>query len=62
MIIFKKQKGAVTVMAAVMLPVVLAFTGIAVDIGRLYVEKAKLQNLADAAATSALVEMKKTKK
>lgn len=59
MIIFKKQKGAVTVMAAVMLPVVLAFTGIAVDIGRLYVEKAKLQNLADAAATAALVQMKK---
>lgn len=60
MSIFKKQKGAVTIMAAVMLPVVLAFTGIAVDIGRLYVEKAKLQNLADAAATSALVEMRKT--
>ena len=60
--IFKKQKGAVTVMAAVLLPVILAFTGIAVDIGRLYMEKAKLQNLADAAATSALVEMKKTKK
>ena len=58
--IFKKQKGAVTIMAAAMLPVVLAFTGIAVDIGRLYVEKAKLQNLADAAATSALVEMRKT--
>ena len=62
MSIFKRQKGAVTVMAAVLLPVILAFTGIAVDIGRLYVEKAKLQNLADAAATSALVEMKKTKK
>lgn len=60
MSIFKKQKGTVTIMAAVMLPVVLAFTGIAVDIGRLYVEKAKLQNLADAAATSALVEMRKT--
>ena len=60
MSIFKKQKGAVTIISAVMLPVVLAFTGIAVDIGRLYVEKAKLQNLADAAATSALVEMRKT--
>ena len=60
MSIFKKQKGAVTIITAVMLPVVLAFTGIAVDIGRLYVEKAKLQNLADAAATSALVEMRKT--
>jgi len=60
MSILKKQKGAVTVMAAVFLPVVLAFTGIAVDIGRLYAEKTKLQHLADAAATSALVEMKKT--
>lgn len=61
MSIFKKQKGAAMVITAVMLPVVLAFTGIAVDIGRLYVEKAKLQNLADAAAASALVEMRKTK-
>ena len=60
MSIFKKQKGAVTIITAVMLPVILAFTGIAVDIGRLYMEKAKLQNLADAAATSALVEMRKT--
>lgn len=60
MSILIKQKGAVTIMAAVMLPVILAFTGIAVDIGRLYTEKAKLQNLADAAATSALVEMRKT--
>ena len=56
----KKQKGAVMIMTAILMPIILAFTGIAVDIGRLYVEKAKLQNLADAAATGALVELKKT--
>lgn len=55
----KKQKGAVAVMTAILFPVLLTFTGIAVDVGRLYVEKAKLQNLADAAATSAMVELKK---
>lgn len=57
---YKKQKGAVMIMTAILMPIILAFTGIAVDIGRLYVEKAKLQNLADAAATAALVELKKT--
>ena len=57
---FKKQRGAVAVMTAILLPVILTFTGIAIDVGRLYVEKTKLQNLADAAATSALVELKKT--
>ena len=55
----KKQKGAVAVMTAILFPVLLTFTGIAVDVGRLYVEKAKLQNLADAAAISAMVELKK---
>ena len=55
----KKQKGAIAVMTAILFPVLLTFTGIAVDVGRLYVEKAKLQNLADAAATSAMVELKK---
>ena len=56
---FTKQKGAIAVMTAILLPVLLTFTGIAIDVGRLYVEKAKLQNLADAAAISAMVELKK---
>lgn len=58
--IFKKQKGAIAVMTGLLLPLMLVFTGIAVDVGRLYVEKAKLQNLADSAATAALVEIRKS--
>lgn len=56
--LLQNQKGSLHVLVAIMLPLLLACTGIAVDIGRLYAEKARLQNLADAAALSALAEMK----
>lgn len=56
----KQQKGAAFVLTAILLPVMLAFTGIAVDIGRLYMEKGRLQHLADAAVLSALAEIKKS--
>ena len=59
--VLRKQNGAIAVMTGLLLPLMLVFTGIAVDIGRLYVEKAKLQNLADSAVTAALVEIRKTK-
>lgn len=54
----KKEKGVIIVTMAIMLPVMFAFTGIAFDIGRLYMEKSKLQNLADAAALAGLSEIK----
>lgn len=46
----KKNKGAILVMLALLLPLIFMFTGLAVDTGSLYAQKAKLQNTADAAA------------
>ena len=46
----KKEKGAVIVMTAVMLPLLLGLAGLGFDVGNLYVHKARLQNVADAAA------------
>ncbi len=44
------QKGAVLVFMALMLPIVVFFSGMAIDFGRAYLHKAQLQNAADAAA------------
>lgn len=49
-VFLKKQCGAVTVLTALAFPVLLGFMGIAVDVGNLYVQKARLQNATDAAA------------
>lgn len=53
-----KQKGAITVLTALLFPLLLACTGMAVDIGRLYMEKSRLQNIADAAVLAGLAEIK----
>lgn len=45
-----KQRGAVFVLTAIMLPAFLGFLGFAYDFGNLYIHKTKLQNIADAAA------------
>ncbi|GAB3531400.1 hypothetical protein GCM10027403_01870 [Arthrobacter tecti] len=47
-----EERGAVSVLAAFLMVVLLAFAALAVDIGLLYAEKAQLQNGADAAALS----------
>ena len=52
------QKGSVLALLAILLPVLLGFTGLAVDIGRLYMEKGRLQNIADAAVLAGLTELK----
>lgn len=44
------QRGSILVLTAVLLPIMLAFTGLAVDIGYVYVQHAHMQNVADAAA------------
>jgi Flp pilus assembly protein TadG len=44
------QKGMILVLAAVLMPLIMAFSGLAIDVGSLYVHKARLQNAADAAA------------
>ena len=45
----KQECGAMLVLTAVLLPVMLGFAGLAVDVGNLYVHKTRLQNTADAA-------------
>lgn len=49
-----KQHGAIGLMAAGVLAVVLAFTLLVIDSGRLYLEKRKLQGVADTAALEAV--------
>ena len=44
------QRGAVLVFMALMLPIVVFFSGMAIDFGRAYLHKSQLQNAADAAA------------
>jgi Flp pilus assembly protein TadG len=46
----EKERGAVAVLVALLLVVLLGFAAIAVDIGMLYAQKAQMQNGADAAA------------
>ena len=55
----RKEKGVILVVTALMLPVLLAFTGIAFDIGRLYLEKGRMQHMADAAVLAGLADIKK---
>ncbi len=49
---FKKERGAIAVMTAVMLTVLLGFTALSIDIGLHHYLGAKLQNAADSAATA----------
>jgi Flp pilus assembly protein TadG len=53
----KGQKGAVAIIAALSLPILVGFTGLALDIGRLYVDKTELQNATDACALAAAREL-----
>ncbi len=46
----KQERGAIFVMFALLLPVTLGFLGFAYDVGNLYMHKARLQNVTDAAA------------
>lgn len=46
----KQERGAVFVLTAILLPVLFGFMGLAYDVGNLYMHKARLQNVTDAAA------------
>ncbi|MDQ0633055.1 Flp pilus assembly protein TadG [Arthrobacter pascens] len=46
----QRERGAISVIVALVLVALLGFTAVAVDVGMLYSEKAQLQNGADAAA------------
>ena len=49
---FKEERGAVLLLTAFALPLILACTGLAVDTGNVYLQKQRLQNAADAAVLS----------
>jgi Flp pilus assembly protein TadG len=53
----KRQSGAVAIIAALSLPVLIGFAGLALDLGHLYVEKTELQNATDACALAASREL-----
>lgn len=48
--LFKNQKGVFLVFTAVLLPIIFACAGLAMDLGSAFAYKSKLQNAADAAA------------
>ena len=48
-----RQGGAVAILVALSIVVLIGFAGLALDIGRLYIAKAELQNSADACALAA---------
>jgi hypothetical protein len=45
-----RQKGAILVLTALALPMLICTTGLAIDLGNIYVQCSRLQNAADAAA------------
>ena len=47
------QRGAVAIIVGLTLAVLVGFAGLAIDGGRLYVNKTELQNAADACALAA---------
>ncbi|WP_118178784.1 pilus assembly protein TadG-related protein [Paraburkholderia phosphatilytica] len=49
----EKQQGAVAVMVALSLVLLIGFTGLALDVGKLYIVRSELANAADACALSA---------
>jgi hypothetical protein len=52
-----RQRGVVAVIAAIALPIMIGFVGLALDGGRLYMQKTELQNAADACALAAAREL-----
>ena len=53
----KAQRGAVAIIVGLSLVVLVGFAGLALDLGRLYVNKTELQNAADACALAAASEL-----
>lgn len=52
-----RQRGAILVMTVLFLVVLLGFSALALDLGRLYVLRTEMQNAADAAAMAAAAEL-----
>ena len=51
------QRGAVMVLFALLLPVLFGFMGLGIDVGLAYVEKGKVQDIADAAALAGAAKL-----
>jgi Flp pilus assembly protein TadG len=56
----RRQRGAIAIMFAVMLIVMIGFIGLAIDLSRLYNRKVELQTLADTAALAAARQLNGT--
>lgn len=52
-----QQRGAIAIIVALSLAVMLGFAGLSIDLGRLYVNKTELQSAADACALAAAREL-----
>ena len=57
--VWRKQRGIVAVLAAVMLPMMMAIAGLVMDVGLLYKHKRDMQTGADAAAFAAAHTLKR---
>ncbi len=55
---FSNQKGSILVFFALLMPMLLMFVGFGYDTSRLYMEKGRVQNMADAAALAGVGAMK----
>ena len=53
----RNRRGATLVLVAILMTVLIGFSGIAIDASRLYVMRAQLQTTADAAAIAGIVEV-----
>jgi Flp pilus assembly protein TadG len=56
----RRQRGAIGIMVAVLLPVLIGFLGLALELGRLYNRKAEMQAVADVVAMSAAKKLNGT--
>lgn len=53
----RKQRGAILILAAIIIPILIGMTALALDIGRLISVRSEMQNAADAAALAAAAEL-----
>lgn len=56
--IVKNQRGAFLLMLAILIPLLLAISGLVVDVGYAYIQRSRMQNVADAAALAGAAKIK----
>jgi len=57
LLLFKGKKGSVSIITCLLLSALLGFMALSVDVGMVYIEKARLYNAIDAAALAAALEL-----